>query len=107
MNNMNQILKQAQKMQEKLAAAQDELEKKEVTGTAGAGLINITMTVGKEVKSVSIEKSIINPDDKEMLEDLIVAAFNDATQKADSIFEKGMTEASGGFDISKLSRGMF
>jgi DNA-binding YbaB/EbfC family protein len=106
MNNLNQLLKQAQKMQDKIGSVQKELEGREVTGSAGAGLVSVTVTIGRELRALSIDKSIINPDDKEMLEDLVVAAFNDAKQKADAIFEKEMAEATGGLDFAKLSRGM-
>ncbi len=107
MNNMQQLLQRAQKLQEKLAQTQKEIEVKEVTGTSGAGAISIVMTVKGNVKSVIIDKSVINPDDKEMLEDLIVAAFNDARTKADIMHEEGMKAATGGMDISKLTGGMF
>lgn len=107
MNNMQQLFKQAQKLQEKLNNAQKELENKEVTGTSGAGLVKVTITLKGLVKSISIEKAIINPDDKEMLEDLIVAAINEAKSRADKEFENGIKEASGGMDLSKFTGGIF
>lgn len=107
MNNMQQIIKQAQKLQEKLGNAQKELEAKEVTGTSGAGLVSVVLTLKGSAQSIKIDSSIINPDDKEMLEDLIIAAINDAKVKGDKIFEDGMKEASGGMDMSKLSGGLF
>lgn len=107
MNNMQQIFKQAQKLQEKLGTAQKELENKEITGSSGAGLVSVTMTLKGIVKSISIDETIINPEEKEIIEDLIVAAMNDAKTKADKEFEEGMKEASGGMDLSKLTGGLF
>ena len=99
MNNMQQIFAQAQKLQAKVNAAQKKLENEEVSGTSGAGAVDIVMTIKGEVKSVSVKKEVIDPEDKEMLEDLIVAAFNDAKAKADALYEKGMKEATGGLNI--------
>lgn len=107
MNNMQQLFKQAQKLQEKLNSAQKELEDKEIAGTSGAGAVSVTMTLKGIMRSISIDKTIIIPDDKEMMEDLIVAAVNDAKTKADKIYEEGIKEASGGMDLSKLTGGMF
>ena len=75
------LMKQAQAMQENLKKAQDELAFIEVTGEAGSGLVKILMTCKHEVKRVSIDPSLMT-DDKDMLEDLIAAAFNDAARKA-------------------------
>jgi DNA-binding YbaB/EbfC family protein len=102
MNNMQQIFKQAQKLQEKLEKTQKELEAKEVIGTSGAGLVNITMTLNGVVKSVKIDKTIINSDESEILEDLVVAAFNDTKSKADKMIAEEMGEASGGIDLSQF-----
>lgn len=107
MNNMQQLFKQAQKLQEKLTKAQSELEFKEVVGSSGAGLINVTTTLKGIIKNISIDKTLINPDEKDILEDLIVAALNDAKSKADIMFEEGMKEASGGMDLSKSGSGLF
>lgn len=107
MNNMQQLLKQAQKLQEKLAEAQTELESREVTGSSGAGLVNVVSTLKGVIKRIEIDKSIINPDDKEMMEDLIIAALNDARTKGEKLFEEGMKEASGGMDLSMLGKGLF
>lgn len=107
MNNMQQLLNRAHKLQEKISQVQKELELKEVTGTSGAGAVNVIMSLKGTVQSVSIDKAVINPDDSEMLEDLIVAALNDARNKADKMHEEGMKEATGGLDVSKLTGGMF
>jgi DNA-binding YbaB/EbfC family protein len=102
MNNMQQILKQAQKLQEKLEKAQKELGEKEVTGASGAGLVGVVMALNGIVKSVKIDKTIINPDESEILEDLVTAAYNDAKNKADKMIAEEMNAASGGMDLSQL-----
>ena len=105
MNNMQQLLNRAQKLQEKMEIAQKEMELKEVTGTSGSGMVSITMTLKGNLKGIIIDKSVVNPEEKDMLEDLIVAAFNDAKNKADAMYEEGMKEATGGLDVSKLTGG--
>jgi len=89
------LMKQAQAMQENLKKAQEELAFIEVTGEAGSGLIKILMTCKHEVKRVSIDASLMT-DDKEMLEDLIAAAFNDAARKAEETSEAKMGKLTGG-----------
>jgi DNA-binding YbaB/EbfC family protein len=88
-------MKQAQAMQENLKKAQEELAFIEVTGEAGSGLVKILMTCKHEVKRVSIDASLMT-DDKEMLEDLIAAAFNDAARKAEETSEAKMGKLTGG-----------
>ena len=89
------LMKQAQAMQENLKKAQDELAFIEVTGEAGSGLVKILMTCKHEVKRVSIDPSMMT-DDKDMLEDLIAAAFNDAARKAEEASEAKMGKLTGG-----------
>jgi DNA-binding YbaB/EbfC family protein len=102
MNNMQQILARAQKLQAKVAETQKQLEKESVTGTSGSGAINVTMTVKGNIESISIDKKVIDPDEKELLEDLIIAALNDAKAKADKIYEDGMKDVTGGIQIPGL-----
>lgn len=83
MGNMQQLMRQAQKMQEDMMAAKEQLADTEVTGTAGGGMVEITMTCDKKVTAVTIKPEVCDPDDTEMLEDLIIAAFNDAADQAD------------------------
>ena len=87
--NMQQLMKQAQKMQAdmqaKMAEAEEELENAEIVGTSGGGMVEVTCTGKKQITSVSIKPEIVDPDDIEMLEDLIVAAVNDAINKADEL----------------------
>ena len=89
------LMKQAQAMQENLKKAQDELAFIEVTGEAGSGLVKILMTCKHEVKRVSIDPSLMT-DDKDMLEDLMAAAFNDAARKAEEASEAKMGKLTGG-----------
>ena len=95
MGNMQALLKQAQQMQQKMQQAQEELAETEVTGSAGGGLVEVTMTCKKEVVAVSIKPEAVDLDDLEMLEDLIVAAFNDASTQADEETQEVMAPFAG------------
>ena len=79
--NMQQMMRQAQKMQEQMAKAQEELAETVVTGSAGGGMVEIELTGKREVESVTIKPEAVDPDDVEMLEDLIAAALGDALNK--------------------------
>jgi DNA-binding YbaB/EbfC family protein len=83
--NMQQLMKQAQKMQQDLAAAQAELAETEVSGSAGAGLVTARVTGGGELLSVTIAAEAVDPDDIETLQDLVVAAVRDATRNAGEV----------------------
>ena len=83
--NMQQMMQQAQKMQEQMARAQEELEEHEVEGSAGGGMVGVTMNGKKRMLSVSIDPEAVDPEDVEMLEDLILAAYNDALSKAEEL----------------------
>ena len=87
--NMQQLMKQAQKMQAdmqaKMAEAEEELNNAEIVGTSGGGMVEVTCNGHKKVSSIKIKPEIVDPDDVEMLEDLIVAAINDAVSKADEM----------------------
>ncbi|MSQ56451.1 MAG: YbaB/EbfC family nucleoid-associated protein [Limnohabitans sp.] len=89
------LMKQAQAMQDNLRKVQEELATIEVTGESGSGMVQITMTCKHQVKRVQIDASLMT-DDKEMLEDLMVAAFNDAARKAEVTGEEKMGKLSGG-----------
>jgi DNA-binding YbaB/EbfC family protein len=106
MKNMQNLFKQAQKLQEKINTAQKELDVVEVIGSSGAGLVSVTMNCKYSVKSIKIDESIINPAESEIMEDLIIAAFNDAKDKATIEAEEKMKEASGGIDVPNL-QGLF
>ena len=95
--NIAQLMQQAQKMQENLQRAQEDLAKLEVTGSAGAGMVSITLTGTKECRKVRIDPSILS--DQEMVEDLIAAAFNDASNKIDTESKSKMGAATAGMQL--------
>lgn len=95
--NIAQLMQQAQKMQENLQKAQEELAKLEVTGSAGGGMVSVTLTGSKECRKVRIDPSILS--DQEMLEDLVAAAFNDASNKIDSESKSRMGSATAGMQL--------
>ena len=85
MGNMQNLMKQAQTLQEEMQKAQAELEETEVEGTSGGGLVKVSITAKKVVKTINIDKNAVDIDDLTMLEDLIIAALNDAYEKADKL----------------------
>ena len=85
MGNMQNMMKQMQKMQKKMAEAQEELGEKKVEGTAGGGMVTVIVTGHKEIVEVTIKPEVVDPDDIEMLQDLVLAATNDALKKADEL----------------------
>ncbi|MDL5366462.1 YbaB/EbfC family nucleoid-associated protein [Xanthomonas sp. NCPPB 2654] len=95
--NIAQLMQQAQKMQENLQRAQEELAQLEVTGTAGGGMVSVTLTGAKECRKVRIDPSILS--DQEMAEDLIAAAFNDASNKIDAESKQRMGSATAGMQL--------
>ncbi|GAB3513856.1 YbaB/EbfC family nucleoid-associated protein [Pseudoxanthomonas daejeonensis] len=95
--NIAQLMQQAQKMQENLQRAQEELAQIEVTGSAGGGMVSVTLTGTKECRKVRIDPSILA--DQEMAEDLIAAAFNDASNKVDAESKAKMGAASAGMQL--------
>ena len=95
---MGNLMKQAQKMQEDLQKAQEELANAEVTGESGGGLVRITMNGRHEVRRVEIDDSLVG-DDKEMLEDLVVAAFNDALRKVEATVQEKMSGMASGLGL--------
>jgi len=94
--NLQQLMKQAQKMQQQMAAAQAELAEAEVTGSAGGGLVTVTLSGSGEVKTVKIDPKAVDPDDVESLEDLVVAAMHNATEAVRSLTEQKMGPVAGG-----------
>jgi len=95
---LGNIMKQAQQMQENMQKAQEEIAKLEVTGEAGAGLVKITMTGRHDVKNVSIDPTLVG-DDKDMLEDLIAAAVNDANRRVESMTQEKMSGLTAGMEL--------
>ena len=94
--NLQQLMKQPQKMQEQLATAQAELAELEVSGTAGGGLVTVTMTAAGEFRSVKIDPKAVDPDDVETLEDLVLAAIHNASGAARETTEEKMGPLSAG-----------
>ena len=95
--NIAQLMQQAQKMQENLQRAQEELARLEVTGSAGGGMVSVTLTGAKECRKVRIDPSVLA--DPEMAEDLVAAAFNDAVNRINEVSQAKMAEATAGMPI--------
>ena len=95
-NNMASLMKQAQKMQKQMEDATKELEEKEMTATAGGGVVEITVSGKREVTKVKIDPEAVDPDDVEMLEDLIMAATNEAMRKIDEYSQNTIGKITGG-----------
>ena len=95
--NMQAMMRQAQKMQEQMLKAQEELEAAQLTGTAGSGLVSVTLSGKKKLIKVELKPAIVDPDDIEMLEDLIVAAYNDAFEQAAALEAQKMPNTGGLF----------
>ena len=94
--NMNNIMKQAQKMQKQMEEATKELQEKEVTSSAGGGVVEVTVSGNREVTKVKIDPEAVDPDDVEMLEELIMAAPNDALRQIEEISAQSMSKITGG-----------
>ena len=99
---MQQLMKQAQKMQEQMAKAQEELEEAEITGESGSGLVKVVVNGKKVVRSLTIAPEAVDPDDVEMLEDLIAAAVNSAVAAVDKDSDEEMAKMTGGMNIPGL-----
>lgn len=97
--NMNQMIRQAQKMQEDMAAFQAELEEKEFKASVGGGAVEITMNGKREVLGVSIKPEVVDPDDIEMLEDLIASAVNEVLSNIETESSEGMNKITGGISL--------
>lgn len=96
--NIGQLMKQAQMMQENMRRMQDQLATLEVEGQSGAGLVKVTMTCKHDVKRISIDPSLVG-DDKEMLEDLVAAAFNDAARRVEQTVAEKMGSVTAGMGL--------
>ncbi len=97
--NMNKMLKQAQKMQSQLMKAQEEMNDKEVEGTAGGGMVKVLLAGSQELKSINIAPDAVDPDDVEMLEDLIMAAFKNAYDEVKKLNDDTFGSITGGMNI--------
>ena len=99
---MNNMLKQAQKMQQDMARVQEELEEKSIEVASGGGAVTVKVTGKKELQEKKIDPQVIDPDDVEMLEDLVLAAVNEALRKADEMASNEMAKITGGMNIPGL-----
>lgn len=97
--NMNQMLKQAQKMQEDMANLQSDLEQREFTASSGGGLVQVTVDGKHLIKSIKISPDAVDPDDSEMLEDLVTVAVNEAIENAIKTSEEEMSAITGGLNL--------
>lgn len=100
--NMQAMLKQAQKMQEQIEAKKAELEEKEYVISSGGGMVEVTMNGKHEVKAIGINPEVVDPEDVEMLEDMLVAALNEATRQIDEEAERELDGVTGGLNIPGL-----
>ena len=99
MNNMSQIMKQAKAMQDKMAEMQKKIEEQEVEGSSGGGVIKVIVNGKNEIKSLKIDPTLINPQEVEVLEDLLVAAMNDANKKLKESASNQMSSLSDGLGL--------
>jgi nucleoid-associated protein EbfC len=102
LGNMGKMMKQAQEMQAKMLRAQEELATKEVEATAGGGAVTVRMTGKQDVVSVKIRPEVVDPQEVEMLEDLMVAAYREAKRKAEELAKEELSKVTGGLDIPGL-----
>ena len=100
--DMNQIMKQAQQFQQKMGQMQEELAQKQITSTVGGGMVLATVNGRHELIALKIEKEVIDPEEAEMLQDLIVAAVNDAMKQAQDMIQSEMAKLTGGLKIPGL-----
>ena len=97
--NMNNLMKQAQKLQKQMEEAQAELEQSEYTATAGGGAVEVTISGTKEITKIKLDEEVVDPEDIEMLEDLIMAAVNEAIRKMDEMSTQKMSQITGGMGM--------
>ncbi len=99
MAGMNELLRQAQVMQSKMAKMQEELGRKTVEGTSGGGMVRVVCTGKQEILSIAIDKAVVDPDDVDMLQDLVMAGVNDALRLSKEMMEREMGALTGGFKL--------
>ena len=106
MTNIQQLLQMGQKMQARMSELQDELEKKTVESTSGGGMVKVTADAKGRVRELKIDPTVVDPDDVEMLEDLVIAAVSDAQHRAAKVYEEEMKKATGGLNLPFQIPGM-
>ncbi len=97
--NIQKMMKQAAEMQSKMATMQAKLEESESEGSSGGGAVKLVISGKKALKKISIDESLLAPSEKEMLEDLIIAAFNDASNKVDTLANQQMSQMTAGLNL--------
>ncbi len=100
--NSNDLIRQAQKMQNKIVEAQEEIENREFVTTVGGGAVEVVMSGKKEIKKLTIKPDVVDPEDIEMLQDLIISAFNDAVHTIEETSEKEISALTGGISVPGL-----
>ena len=106
---LGDLMRQAQKLQEEMMKAQEEAKKKTVEATAGGGMVTVVASGSGQIVSIKIEKDVVNPDDVEMLQDLILAASNEAIRRAQELVQSDMSKLTGGLNMPGIGDlgGMF
>ena len=99
MNNLGQMMKKAQQMQAKMAEMQKKLEEVEITGSSGGGMVQVTVNGKGEMRAIKIDPSLLDPNEVEVLEDLIVASANDAKAKVEAQLSEEMSKITGGLQL--------
>jgi hypothetical protein len=99
MKNMNSMMKQAQKLQKKMLQAQQDLATKTVEASSGGGMVKVVANGAQKIESIVLEKEVVDPDDVEMLQDLVLAAVNDALKKSQDMVSAEMGKLTGGMNI--------
>lgn len=107
MFDMVGIMKQAKAMQENMSKVQEELGKKTVEGSSGGGMVRVVCSGKQEISSITIEKAVVDPEDTDMLQDLVMAAVNDALNNARALMEEEMRSVTGGLNIPGLGNFKF
>lgn len=100
--NMNSMIKQAQKMQSEITSIQEDIESRDFSASVGGGQVEVVLTGKKEIKSLSIKPEVVDPEDIEMLQDLIISAINQAVQNIEDTCEKEMGAVTGGVSFPGL-----
>ena len=100
--NMNAMIRQAQKMQDEITKLQDDIEEREFSATSGGGAVEVVLTGKKTIKSLTIKPDVVNADDVEMLQDLVISAVNEGIAKIEEVTEEEMSKITGGVSLPGL-----
>lgn len=100
--NMNAMIRQAQKMQDEITTLQEDIENREFSATSGGGAVSVVVTGKKTIKSLTINREVVDPEDVEMLQDLVISAINEAVNQVESTTETEMSKITGGVSLPGL-----